>query len=120
MLIIVCRYLLGITAKKEMVHCTAKDLIGKFVGETEDKVRAKLQEARGGVLLIDEVWTLCPWLIICSLPFQQAYNLCGLYGKDAQVRCVNALTAAAHSRRSPCSLALNDLAGHVGWQAVGA
>ena len=59
MLIIVCRYSLGITAKKEMVHCTAKDLIGKYVGATEDLVKAKLQEARGGVLLIDEVWSLC-------------------------------------------------------------
>ena len=38
-----------------MVHCSAKDLIGKYLGETEDKVRAKLEEARGGVLLIDEV-----------------------------------------------------------------
>ena len=42
-----------------MVHCTAKDLIGKYVGATEDLVKAKLQEARGGVLLIDEVRSLC-------------------------------------------------------------
>ena len=38
-----------------MVQCTAKDLIGKYVGSTEDIVREKLNEARGGVLLIDEV-----------------------------------------------------------------
>jgi len=54
-----CRHSLGITARKDMVHCTAKDLIGKYVGATEDLVKAKLQEARGGVLLIDEVWSLC-------------------------------------------------------------
>lgn len=67
MLIAVCRHALGITAKKDMVHCTAKDLIGKYLGETEDKVKAKLQEARGGVLLIDEVWSLCHWPIVCRL-----------------------------------------------------
>jgi hypothetical protein len=38
-----------------MVQCTAKDLIGKYVGSTEDIVKEKLNEARGGVLLIDEV-----------------------------------------------------------------
>jgi hypothetical protein len=65
MLIADRRYSLGITAKKEMVHCTAKDLIGKYVGATEDLVKAKLQEARGGVLLIDEVRGSCQQPIAC-------------------------------------------------------
>lgn len=55
MLTSVRSYSLGITARKEMIHCTAKDLIGKYVGSTEDLVKEKLNEARGGVLLIDEV-----------------------------------------------------------------
>lgn len=50
-----CSYSLGITARKDMIQCTAKDLIGKYVGSTEDIVKEKLNEARGGVLLIDEV-----------------------------------------------------------------
>jgi hypothetical protein len=37
-----------------MAQCTAKDLIGTHVGDTEDIVKKKLNEARGGVLLIDE------------------------------------------------------------------
>ena len=37
-----------------MAQCTAKDLIGTHVGDTEDNVKKKLNEARGGVLLIDE------------------------------------------------------------------
>ncbi len=50
----VCSYSLGITARKEMAQCTAKDLIGTHVGDTEDNVKKILNEARGGVLLIDE------------------------------------------------------------------
>lgn len=73
-----------------MVQCTAKDLIGKYVGSTEDIVREKLNEARGGVLLIDEVRMNTQfWMAYgCSLMFflSQAYNLSGLYGKDAQVQ----------------------------------
>ena len=70
-----------------MVHCSAKDLIGKYLGETEDKVRAKLEEARGGVLLIDEVRMNRRFFPpFCSVMLStQAYNLSGHYGKDAQV-----------------------------------
>ena len=75
-----------------MVQCTAKDLIGKYVGSTEDIVREKLNEARGGVLLIDEVRMNTQfWMAYgCFLMFlSQAYNLSGLYGKDAQVLQLN-------------------------------
>jgi hypothetical protein len=54
-----CRHSLGLTAKKDVVLCSPNDLIGQYVGATEGLVIAKLQEARGGVLLIDEVWSLC-------------------------------------------------------------
>lgn len=71
-----------------MVQCTAKDLIGKYVGSTEEIVKEKLNEARGGVLLIDEV-RMSAWYslsLCCHVKHSsQAYNLSGLYGKDAQV-----------------------------------
>ena len=35
------------------------DLVGQHVGKTAPKVKAKFQEARGGVLFIDEAYALC-------------------------------------------------------------
>jgi hypothetical protein len=105
-----------------MVHCTVKDLIGKYAGETEDKVKEKLQEARGGVLLIDEVWSLCHWPVVCSLVTCSAgvqFIRCTIREK-----CAGALLehAGCGSTKTTKLLrtALNDLAGHFGRQAVGA
>ena len=41
------------------VEAGRADLIGMFVGETALKVKAKFQEAQGGVLFIDEAYSLC-------------------------------------------------------------
>ena len=41
------------------VEAGRADLIGRVVGETASKVRAKFKEAQGGVLFIDEAYSLC-------------------------------------------------------------
>ena len=82
-----------------MAQCTAKDLIGTHVGDTEDNVKKKLNEARGGVLLIDEARNETVMLAVacCQVTLSlQAYTLCGgLYGKDAQVLQSNRMSRDA-------------------------
>lgn len=44
--------------KAGLVECTSKDLVGQYVGETAQKTQAKIDEAMGGVLFIDEAYSL--------------------------------------------------------------
>ncbi len=41
------------------VECTRKDLVAAYVGQTAKNVQAKIKEAMGGVLFIDEAYSLC-------------------------------------------------------------
>ncbi len=41
------------------VECTRKDLVGQYLGHTAKQVQAKVKEAMGGVLFIDEAYSLC-------------------------------------------------------------
>ena len=50
---------MGILATNEYVDCSASDLIGEFVGHTGPKTQAKLTEARGRVLFVDEAYRFC-------------------------------------------------------------
>ena len=43
----------------KLIECTRSDLVAEFVGQTAPKVKAKVAEAMGGVLFIDEAYDLC-------------------------------------------------------------
>jgi len=49
---------LGILARNEIRIVTGLDLQGSYVGQTKDKVNDAMAEAQGGVLFIDEAYTL--------------------------------------------------------------
>eukprot|EP00595_Chromulina_sp_UTEXLB2642_P002141 CAMPEP_0196766602 /NCGR_PEP_ID=MMETSP1095-20130614/27218_1 /TAXON_ID=96789 ORGANISM="Chromulina nebulosa, Strain UTEXLB2642" /NCGR_SAMPLE_ID=MMETSP1095 /ASSEMBLY_ACC=CAM_ASM_000446 /LENGTH=805 /DNA_ID=CAMNT_0042129537 /DNA_START=178 /DNA_END=2592 /DNA_ORIENTATION=- len=51
---------LGLLGRPEVTECKAMDLIGQYVGHSSAKVKSKMDEARGGVLFIDEAYGLNP------------------------------------------------------------
>ena len=44
--------------KSKFIECGRQDLVGKYVGWTAKQVEAQFQKARGGVLFIDEAYSL--------------------------------------------------------------
>ncbi len=53
-----CLHELGVVKTDRFLSCTAKDLIGQYVGETDKKTYALLQKSVNGVLFIDEAYSL--------------------------------------------------------------
>ena len=53
-----CLYELGIVKTNNFLSCTAKDLIGQYVGETDKKTYELLKKSINGVLFIDEAYSL--------------------------------------------------------------
>ncbi|NTW26350.1 MAG: AAA family ATPase, partial [Lentimicrobium sp.] len=49
---------LGLLERGHLVECAREDLVGSFVGETAPKTLAKIEEAIGGILFIDEAYAL--------------------------------------------------------------
>lgn len=49
---------IGLTYKKEIVEVSRKDLCGQFVGQTAPLVKKVCEKAMGGILFIDEAYTL--------------------------------------------------------------
>ena len=46
--------------KRKVVEVQRGDLVGQFLGSTEDKTANKINEAKGEVLFVDEAYRLTP------------------------------------------------------------
>lgn len=51
-------YNLGYSQKEKVAEVTAKDLIGEYVGQTSVKTAELIEEYKGGVIFIDEAYSL--------------------------------------------------------------
>jgi hypothetical protein len=67
---------MAVLGSKDLVECSASDLIGQYVGQTGPKTQQKLTEALGRVLFIDEAYRFCD----------------GHFGKEAVNELVDCLT----------------------------
>ena len=50
---------LGVLPNGNFVECTRKDLVSSIVGKTAPTVSEKVKEAMGGIMFIDEAYSLC-------------------------------------------------------------
>ena len=51
-------YHLGYVKQNKLIEASSKDLVGEFVGQTAPKTMAVIEKAMGGVLFIDEAYSL--------------------------------------------------------------
>lgn len=49
---------IGVLSKGQLVECDRGDLVAGYVGQTAIKTKKKIDEAKGGILFIDEAYTL--------------------------------------------------------------
>ena len=51
---------LGVLKRGQLVEVGRSDLVSEYVGGTSKLVKAKVQEALGGILFVDEAYAVCP------------------------------------------------------------
>lgn len=51
-------YTIGVLDKGHIIEVERADLVGEFVGQTAQKVKEKIEEAMGGILFVDEAYSL--------------------------------------------------------------
>lgn len=49
---------MGVLKKGQLIEATRSDLVGQYQGQTAEKTRIKCEEAYGGILFIDEAYSL--------------------------------------------------------------
>ena len=80
----------GLLPTSNLVETSALDLTGEFVGQSKSKLQEKMDEARGGVLFIDE-----------------AYELgVGSFGNEIMTKLVQLLTDERYQVGAQCALPL--------------
>ena len=53
-------YKYNLLSKGHVVKCTRSDFIGQYYGDVEENLKKIVADAMGGVLFIDEAYSLCP------------------------------------------------------------
>lgn len=88
-----CLRELGIVKTNNFYSCTAKDLIGQYVGETDKKTYELLKKSINGVLFIDEAY---------SLSYADSANVDSSYKKEALEQIIAFMDDPEH--RSKCCI----------------
>lgn len=90
-----CLRELGIVKTNNFYSCTAKDLIGQYVGETDKKTYELLKKSINGVLFIDEAY---------SLSYAESAHSDSSFKKDALEQIIAFMDDPEH--RSKCCIIL--------------
>jgi SpoVK/Ycf46/Vps4 family AAA+-type ATPase len=85
-------YELGLLGRNHVVRRSGLDMQGSYVGQTKDTVNLAMAEAQGGVLFIDEAYTL-------------GGHAAGQYSKEAVDQLVGLMTEKEHLHRTVVILA---------------